>query len=90
MIVQEKYFTTDFCQDYIDIAPKNVSVYWDERAVSLSKDDRIVVMVKNLFKNHNIDLEIDNAQIQTWPTGSKSDLHVHGEGCDWDDGRNNT
>lgn len=90
MIVQENYFTTDFCQDYIDIAPKNVSLSWDERAVSLPKDDRVVVMVKDLFKNHNIDLEIDSAQIQTWPTGSKSDLHVHGEGCDWDDGRDNT
>jgi predicted 2-oxoglutarate/Fe(II)-dependent dioxygenase YbiX len=90
MIVQENYFTTDFCQDYIDIAPKNVGLSWDERAVSLPKDDRVVVMVKDLFKNHNIDLEIDSAQIQTWPTGSKSDLHVHGDGCDWDDGRNNT
>tara|TARA_R100001594_G_scaffold123582_1_gene160043 strand:- start:153 stop:605 length:453 start_codon:yes stop_codon:yes gene_type:complete len=90
MIIQEGFFNQDFCQDYINIAPKNVSLDWNERVALLPKDDRVVEIVKNLFKNHNINLEIDSAQIQTWPTGSKSDLHVHGDGCDWDDGRGNT
>ena len=90
MIVRENFFKSDFCDDYIKLAPKNVSLDWDERAVSLPNDDRVVEIVKNFFKNYNIDLNIDSAQIQTWPMGSKSDLHVHGKGCDWDDGRENT
>jgi len=90
MIISENFFNPDFCKDYINLAPKNVSLNWNERAVSLPNDDRVVETVKNLFKNYNINLVIDNAQIQTWPTSSKSDLHVHGEKCDWDDGRENT
>ena len=90
MIVREKFFTKSFCDEYIKLASKNVSLDWKERVVALSNEDKVVEQIKNLFKNFNINLTVDSVEIQTWPVGSKSDFHVHGERCEWDDGRNNT
>ncbi len=74
-----------------------VAIIRDELASTVHEKMRHTRFEKAVRHNgHSFGIEFSSAnnaqtaQIQTWPTSSKSDLHVHGEKCDWDDGRENT
>jgi hypothetical protein len=89
MIVEEKFLNKKDREFYLSKAKKNTGMPWEERLVDLNLNDPIVLKAISFFKKFNYNLKIQQVQIQTWPVGSWSDLHLHGEKCDWDDGREN-
>ena len=55
-------------------------VNWDERTIDISNEPIVIRVMKFLEDKLNVKLTCNQAQIQIWPKGSRSDLHVHEEG----------
>lgn len=69
--------TKEQCQHFIDLSPKFVDMDWNNRATDITELP-IVNYVKQFLKvKTNIDLELQAAEIQLWPIGSKSEKHIH-------------
>ncbi|MAL10844.1 MAG: hypothetical protein CMF74_14420 [Maricaulis sp.] len=91
MIIDNNFLSKDECSYYVNKANKNVEPYdWDKRVVFIHDDTSLISKTINYFKQYNLFLKLDDIHIQTWPVNSSSDLHIHGDKCDWDDGRKNT
>lgn len=79
------YYWKDLIANFYHNNKSNNPFAWKNRTIDISNES-VVQVIKEALKNQiNIDLELAQAQLQVWPEGSESKLHIHN-----DYGRRNT
>jgi len=52
--------------------------WYPARNIVLSNNDKLITIVKDLLESYlRVELTLNFAELQTWPIGSKANLHTH-------------